>query len=79
MIIQTYHNIGETYQCANLQEIPETLFKNNTKAKSFWGTFAKCTELAGEVPKLRLRGDNSGANNYEGENPDGHGWFWRMY
>ena len=95
-------NFDATFGGVAITEIPETLFKNNTKAKSFWGTFAKCTELKsvpltlfdncknveifkgtfngcekleGEVPRLWLRGDNSEANNYEGENPDGHGCF----
>lgn len=85
-----------------ITEIPETLFKNNTNAKSFFGTFARCTELTGvpltlfdnckeveifkgtfnecekitnKVPELWLRGDNSEANNYEGENPNGRGCY----
>ena len=95
-------NFDATFGGIAITEIPETLFKNNSKSKSFFGTFAQCTELTsvpltlfdncqnveifkgtfnscekltGEVPKLWLRGDNSGENNYEGEKPNGGGCY----
>lgn len=95
-------NFDVTFAGTAITEIPEKLFENNTKAKSFWSTFSACSELKsipltlfdncqeveifkgtfngcekleGEVPKLWLRGDNSENNNYEGDNPNGHGCY----